>query len=90
MLKEDECLGIDELEKTFLIYPNPSKDLIFVQGANNGTLKIQILDITGKSVRTQVLSEEHNTIDVSTLEPGEYICIIEVGDNHIFKKVIVE
>ena len=51
------------------VYPNPSGNTLYIKGTD-GSVAASILDLTGKTVLTRVLSEEG--IDISGLSRGVY------------------
>lgn len=79
--------------KTFSIYPNPSKDrLILSSNENNGILKIKIYNIEGKLLSNKSLKfEDKISIDVSNLSSGMYFLNIKDENGQIeVKKFIKE
>ena len=52
-----------------LIYPNPAQDIVYIEGAQGGTLRL--LDLTGRSVLEQEHAEGY--INVGSLSDGVYI-----------------
>ena len=67
--------GIDIQEQVALVYPNPAKDVLFVQnGLNSRThARFILLDIKGKQVLNKPLAPQENQIPVSTLPQGIYL-----------------
>ncbi|OYT17472.1 MAG: hypothetical protein B7C24_02290 [Bacteroidetes bacterium 4572_77] len=61
----------------YSIYPNPTKDLLFVKG-DMIDMDIQLLDISGKSLSTSLI--DNNRIDLSHLQSGVYFIVIK--DNY--------
>ena len=56
---------------TFVTYPNPVKnELIFIKGAIEQSLSIEVIDVTGKIV---LKKEVQDRLDVSRLHPGVFI-----------------
>jgi hypothetical protein len=51
------------------VYPNPSDGVLYIKGIDN-RIAVRILDLSGKTVLSQVLSEEE--IDISGLPRGIY------------------
>jgi len=79
--------GIGENSSSVIeaIYPVPATDLLFVQIAEDRSVaSIQILDIAGKIVQSQVTTSTGNriTVDVSELSAGTYFMNV-IGDNYI-------
>lgn len=92
--------AIDELsagEKLFHVYPNPTMDVLYVEGkANAGeTCNLQIVDVTGKPIIQQkhTISSEgvfQLTINTEDLSSGIYFLSIQLSErkstHKIFKK----
>jgi hypothetical protein len=60
-----------------ILYPNPTKDFLYLQNTQYRTLQIRILDMTGRVLMT--LGNYGYDISVAALSPGEYI--LEVTDS---------
>lgn len=65
-------------EDTFSVYPNPVRDNLFVKIGVASDL--QIVDIAGKTMFSQVGCSENLNVDVSNLKPGVYFCRIFNND----------
>lgn len=78
-------VGIKEHTLTNLIqavYPNPSNDVMKIVFTNaNSIHTIQLTDITGKVLRTEVSAEESATIKKNNLAPGIYFLKISNEKN---------
>jgi len=61
-----------------LIYPNPTKDKIYISTSFNESYKVEILDPLGRRLTSLSTSNE---IDVSNLEKGIYYFLITNSDN---------
>jgi hypothetical protein len=60
--------------RDFNIFPNPFADELTVTLSENKNMVFEILDLSGKSIRTfEVFGDNSNTIDLSTLAPGLYL-----------------
>ncbi|SMO75185.1 Por secretion system C-terminal sorting domain-containing protein [Saccharicrinis carchari] len=85
VLAESNATNINKrIEKSFAIYPNPAKDVVYVI-AEPGSV-INLYNMTGKLVATQLASETKNTIDVSALPKGLYL--IKTDEN--IEKLIIK
>lgn len=74
-------------DNDFVIFPNPTKDLLNVSNLNNFDIKnISITDINGRVVKNQVGSSTQ--INVSDLNAGVYFVTIEVAEGKSTKKFI--
>lgn len=71
-----EIQSLDELE----IYPNPSRDFLFIQNLPTEQMEYHILDSAGKVVGNGTLS---GTIDISKLLNGMYFLHMRDAQNNI-------
>jgi surface protein len=69
---EDTSLGIDDFNKTsgLKLYPNPSSNIINIDGDMSGLKKIKIYSILGKCV--MILNKNFKTINLASLSAGTY------------------
>ncbi|CAM1374445.1 T9SS type A sorting domain-containing protein [Tenacibaculum xiamenense] len=95
---EQTSLGVNdsEIANSFILYPNPSKDFIYlkVNPLLDNELSISIFTIDGKEVpstKNEAFENNIRKIDVSNLAKGIYILKIQNGTGAITsKKVIIE
>ncbi|MDG1346006.1 MAG: DUF4397 domain-containing protein [Crocinitomicaceae bacterium] len=59
---------------SFVVYPNPTENVIMIQGDNASNASVTVSDIMGKVVLTQ--TAENRTVDVSRLDAGKYFVTI--------------
>ncbi|MEQ8240876.1 MAG: InlB B-repeat-containing protein, partial [Cyclobacteriaceae bacterium] len=72
------------------IYPNPSDDHIFIEGAPKGTI-ITLFSIDGSKVETIEIDAKKFQMDITHLERGQYILVIkETEKKAYYKKIITE
>lgn len=75
----------------FRIYPNPTQNIITVDGLNlaNEAAMISVYDVTGKLMVTQQVATrtEKATVDLSTYASGTYLIRIKSGDYQYQEKV---
>jgi hypothetical protein len=70
-------------------YPNPFTSFLNIRVDNRSIgSNAKIRDIAGKLVREEVLSEEINSVDLSTLQPGIYFLELDLADQKTIKKII--
>jgi len=82
--------GVSDLEENawrLLIYPNPSNDVIYIEGELTD-VSHQILDITGKRINHSVI--KNGSIDVSELHSGIYFLVLQKNQKKIVKKIVIE
>ncbi len=86
--------GIREpVDKTRIldIYPVPASSVLTIESHDPLSGRIQLLDITGKTVLSrQVNKGQMFTLDISDLAGGLYFLRINTGDKVMTKKVVVE
>ena len=90
---EYECsvVGIDDidLETEFSIYPNPAETTLSISSENGLTIdEVSIYNQIGQ----KVFFENHNTneLDISTLQPGVYVIMLNTNNLDIRRKLIVK
>lgn len=56
------------------IYPNPTSDQLFIHlGDFKASVKLEVLDVFGRTVKTEELLNEMNTISLADLADGQYV-----------------
>lgn len=73
----------------YQIYPNPAKNIINVQIAENNATEIEIMDVTGKKLIVKKVTKSIENIDVSNLSKGLYILNIK-GSNSLRRNIVIE
>ena len=74
-----------EKEQTLLLYPNPAKEQVLLQGLTAGSL-IEISDIQGKVVMQQEAAGMESKLDLSALTTGVYH--IKIYDSQTKKSIV--
>jgi hypothetical protein len=73
---EEHHFGVEEIENEneFVIYPNPSHDVLFVKTCQGASLQSEyrITNIMGQTLMTGEITSENKQIDVSSLTNGIY------------------
>ncbi len=83
--------NISSLSETIEIYPNPSNGIFKVNlPSNNKVVNISITDITGKVVYKSVVNGANTYIDLSNNPQGIYLLKLEMNEEIINKKIILE
>lgn len=87
----DESVSINDLTtKSFSVFPNPTKDFIQLSNLNIGS-KIEVLDISGKTISS--FSNDSETVSISTMNfnSGEYFVNVFSSDGtKATQKFIIE
>jgi len=89
---ENEASSInDESIKNWIIYPNPSSNIINIKGFGNDLIKIRLYDNLGKlkfSENVDAIGIVNKDVDVSNLNAGLYFLEIESHNSKFRKKII--
>ncbi len=73
----------------FVIYPNPGKDVMYIDNkTNNKLLSVQLYDFTGKLVRNY--TGACSSVDVSELSRGMYLLQLSTAGGVVNEKLVVE
>ena len=94
-VNENLSAGIAEaidIAANWIVYPNPAKDKISLEtiDSDNTINTVEIIDITGKQLKiieNETLSQ-NKTIDISDLQSGVYVLIINTDKGRVTKKFI--
>jgi len=71
------------------LYPNPAKDLLFVDVSLPGESEMSFIDIYGKEVK-KLRIEQKSRIDVSGLNKGIYFLVISSREQIIYKTKFIK
>jgi surface protein len=71
-------LAIDENDYTglFEIYPNPTKDLIYVDSKASSSYKIVITSLNGQLIISEIMGGAKSQFDLSSFQKGVYLITI--------------
>lgn len=70
----------DHLQTAFILFPNPATNFVEIK-ANTIITNIQICDMAGKRVLTQILNSKRGRIDISQLSIGNYFITVQNKKN---------
>ena len=91
-----EVLNVNELEPTYVIYPNPTTGVINIEVENEykGALEVQVVNISGRLMKHEEVFKNnrifHLTLDLEELNPSIYFINLKTEHNNIVKKVILQ
>jgi hypothetical protein len=77
-----------EYQERIIIYPNPSAGQFIVEGEN--IRKIEIIDITGRTVYSSFVNQTRQSVDLSTQQRGIYFVRITANRGTTINKLILE
>lgn len=72
------------------IYPNPVKNNITITNSNFIINSVELYNISGKKVRSEIVNSMQTNLNVSGLEKGIYIMNIKSKDTSIKRKLVIE
>ncbi len=77
-------------EEFFLIFPNPSTEILNVKLKNHNVGSLKITNLLGQTLKSEKLYNENNTISIGSLESGIYIVELEIADKIFVNRIIKE
>ena len=81
-------VGVDETDTSYLkVFPNPGKGQFFYSGSSKGQLNI--LDISGRLIRTIQIQSESGIISTSDLSEGIYYFDFQTNNSRQLTPVVV-
>ena len=89
-IKKDSTINVNEVNASkFDIYPNPAKDIIYLNFKNEGEKEISFINIMGENIYSTTIFNKKEKINISKLKKGIYIVNIKNNNNSFSKKLIV-
>ncbi len=91
--QSDLVLGVDNFqlkESQITLYPNPANNYFHIKNTSGEILKANIIDISGRNVKTVVTSLGDMKIDVSDLHYGIYLIKFVGGSKTLTKKLVLK
>lgn len=88
-----DLLNVNEvsIQVQINIFPNPAKDRIYISiPKNEKRTIIAILDLQGRLIKSETITDEQSEINVSELPSGMYLLKVENEQGVITKKIIVQ
>lgn len=86
-----DSTGVQEHNmQSVAIYPNPATNYVTINPANQQVYQYQMLDLTGKIVRSQAKVSGKTTIDTHSLAPGIYMLRMNFDGATTTRKVVVK
>lgn len=81
--------GIDELNEIHKVnvYPNPSTGKLGMKFENEIPLSFEILDITGRICKTEILLENEVISNLEALNPGFYFLRFQFKDKNVVERI---
>ncbi|MCF7561452.1 T9SS type A sorting domain-containing protein [Sabulilitoribacter multivorans] len=88
-LGENITLGTNDLDlKYFKYYPNPVKDILYLNTNNQTILDFKVIDLNGRVILNEI--PDNFTINLNRLNSGTYLFQLKTDTGHISKKFVKE
>lgn len=87
---ESVVAGVDIENVSFELYPNPAKDIINLELLSEEESVVEILDVMGKVVKTEMLTGAKNCIDVSSISEGLYVIKIQQSEKLMQQSFLIK
>jgi len=79
----------NSLLKSVIVYPNPVYDYLIIESLQNQDVVIQLLDLSGRMVKTIYSDKLKTTIDMSDINSGTYfINIVDIKNDDYRYKIV--
>lgn len=79
----------NENDVDFNIFPNPTNGKLSFQLENSENYTVKVVDVSGKVIIATRL-DESSEIDISTLEKGTYLLLLDKGKVNLSKMIILQ
>jgi len=91
IVSKDEVFlnAINEIQYSFIIYPNPVKEQLNIRASTCNNL-ISIYNLQGRLVKQVFTQDEECEINVTDFSVGMYIVEVKSEENRSFQKIIIE
>jgi hypothetical protein len=85
----DGCLGITDpnLSGDLLVYPNPTKGNVTINGLPSGGSMVNVIDLNGRKLISFESTAQIAELDLQSLAPGQYLIEIHSNDILITKRI---
>ncbi|MDX2359697.1 MAG: T9SS type A sorting domain-containing protein [Crocinitomicaceae bacterium] len=84
----DHHVGIEELEMEAYVYPNPAKDKVYINVPNASNYRVEVYDLQGRQVYSNVHYQNSTGIQVSDWNSGIFVIHITTELGNTTKKLI--
>ncbi|HWY34455.1 MAG TPA: T9SS type A sorting domain-containing protein [Nitrosopumilaceae archaeon] len=71
------------------LYPNPSSDFFVIERNSNKKEILQLFDMTGKLVMTELLQDFITTIYTQSIEQGVYNAVVSDQGKRVNKRLVI-
>ncbi len=82
-------LGLENEDFTWIIYPNPSNDYVFLK-SDAGSGIIQILDLSGRLIIQKKFYRKDPSLDISSVPQGIYLILLITDQTESIQKLKID
>ena len=82
------CIELNDIQ--FTVYPNPATTVVYVTRENDADAQVTILDVTGRCVKSVVMTENMSSINIDDVESGVYFIMVQQEGNSSVRKLVVK
>ena len=92
VISQDGLVGIEDLQSNSIqVYPNPAKDVLYVETAQEGAFgQWSLVNNLGQVVKQGATNTGRQEINVKSLTKGMYVLRLEGSDKVAETKVLIE
>lgn len=84
-------VGLGELSQTeYRIYPNPPRDLLFIESNNYTFRSFDIYDLSGQLIKKGIIDQTNTQVDIAEFENGFYFIQLEGKDGGFVSKKFIK
>jgi len=83
----DNCTNLNKVSSNVLVYPVPAKDQITIDSKNINLTKIEIYDLKGRLLKSQISLGAREHIAIDFLTNGNYLLVISTKNEHFVKLI---
>lgn len=77
------------VEQTLIVYPNPTKSLVFLQSSKLIT-SVQLYSYEGKKLNTKTVNASYTSLDLSAMQEGFYLLRVHYNDGQETVKKLIK
>jgi len=85
----NSIITLSDASKTIDLYSNPATEKLYFNSSEMLLNKIQLVDLTGKMVRSVNVQQQKGSIDLSGMSKGMYLVRIYADNRYMTKKICV-
>ena len=72
------------------VFPNPTKDVVYVSTSDDGEKQLRVMDMAGRMVINQTVQGEMQTLDMAKYPAGAYFFQVIYNDGTILTEKVVK